>query len=222
MKRFSLLLVLSVTVLLLAVSGLSTVAQNDELSAAVANGGTVRVLVQLYAPMPTTTDRMTPQQRQASIDLAEQRVLRQLPLGEGVTVTQTYQNLPLIALEVNEAGLRALRQARYVVNLIPSMLLRPSLAETIPLIGADTVFAAGYTGYGQTVAILDTGLEFGHPWFWGNLGSITEACFNTSVADGTTLQWISEGRCPGFSRDEAYGAESSCADGDCSHGTHVA
>ncbi len=222
LKRFALLLVLLIVVLLLAVSGLSTVAQNDVLDAAVAEDGTVRVLVQIYAPLRTTTDRMTPQTRQATIDLAEQQVLRQLPLGDGVQVTQTYRNLPLVALEVDAEGLRALRQARYIVNIIPSMLLRPALAETIPLIGADTVHAAGYTGFGQTVAILDTGLDFGHPWFWGNHGAITEACFNTSVADGTTLEWIYEGRCPGFSRDEAYGAESSCAYGDCSHGTHVA
>jgi len=41
--------------------------------------------------------------------------------------------------------------------------LQSNLADTIPLIGADLAWNLGLTGQGQTVCIIDTGIDYNHP-----------------------------------------------------------
>ncbi|GAA3211115.1 S8 family serine peptidase [Nonomuraea helvata] len=137
-------------------------------------------------------------------------------------VVQQLSRFPVVTLHVDQAGLDRLAKLPNVVSVTEDRPMRASLAESIPLIGADKTRAAGKTGAGSVVAVLDTGVAVNHPFLKDRV--LEEACFSpiddnysaTSLCpDGTAAQ---EG--PG-SADSDQGP---CADValDCDHGTHVA
>ncbi|UCD12331.1 MAG: S8 family serine peptidase, partial [Nitrospinaceae bacterium] len=92
------------------------------------------------------------------------------------------------------------------------------LAQSAPLIGADDARAAGFTGAGQAVAILDSGVDTAHSFFSGRV--VSEACFST---DFPVLDLFTN--CPnGLESQTGPGAAtppSSTLFG-YDHGTHVA
>jgi len=82
-------------------------------------------------------------------------------------------------------------------------------------IGTDMARNLGWTGRGQTVAVLDTGVEASHSWLRGDV--VWEACFSTG-AQGYT------GGCPnGTATQSGAGSGRPCTYSTaCAHGTHVA
>ncbi|MGC5011079.1 S8 family peptidase [Streptosporangium sp. DT93] len=93
-----------------------------------------------------------------------------------------------------------------------------SLASSLQVIGADRAHAAGLKGQGQTIAIIDTGIDADHPDLGGRV--VEQACFS-AVDDGA------RSLCPnGQTGDASADAETpACVDGQvnlCDHGTHVA
>jgi serine protease len=96
-----------------------------------------------------------------------------------------------------------------------------SLASGLQVIGANEAHTAGFRGKGQTIAIIDTGIDAGHPDLGGRV--VEQECF--SVADeGEGVQSL----CPNGKEtdpDSAYAGTAACLDGGvnlCEHGTHVA
>ena len=80
-------------------------------------------------------------------------------------------------------------------------------------VGVDKSAGAGYTGAGQTVAVLDTGVDRYHSWLQGDV--VNEACFATST--------VGTGACPNGGRYQyGLGAAKPCTQAACAHGTHVA
>jgi subtilisin family serine protease len=55
----------------------------------------------------------------------------------------------------------------------------PALSQSVPLVEADQAAAQGFTGTGQVVAVLDTGVAKGHAMLAGKVAS--EACYSTTV-----------------------------------------
>jgi subtilisin family serine protease len=141
--------------------------------------------------------------------------------GKTGKALKTLSTLPVTTLNVDKAGLEELAAQPGVVSVTEDVAVPPTLDSTIPVIGADKTAAAGQTGAGNVVAILDTGVAVKHP-FLGNR-VISEACFSTnSPASGITSL------CPnGTEQQEGAGAADAesgpcAASGLCNHGTHVA
>ncbi|WP_431926078.1 S8 family serine peptidase [Nonomuraea jabiensis] len=137
-------------------------------------------------------------------------------------VLRTSSRFPMVTLRVDAAALDRLATRPGVMSVSEDRPVPPVLAESVPLIGGDRTRAAGLTGEGSAVAVLDTGVATGHPFLGGRV--LDEACFSPIDADygATSL-------CPdGTAQQEGPGAADSeqgpCADPalDCDHGTHVA
>ncbi|WP_404961094.1 S8 family peptidase [Streptomyces sp. 147326] len=61
--------------------------------------------------------------------------------------------------------------------------VKASLKESVPLIGAPDAWAAGYTGKGAKVAVLDTGIDVNHPDFAGLIDGTASFVPNEAVTD---------------------------------------
>jgi subtilisin family serine protease len=163
------------------------------------------------------------QQRQ-KIAQAQNRVLDKVTDGEVSSVTR-FKFVPFLGMEIDEKAMAQLTTVSEVVSMQEDTKLKisqeddpitPSLTNTITLIGVDKVWNEGFTGQGQAIAVLDTGVDKSHPFFSGK--TVSEACFSTT--SGTTITL-----CPNEMDEHiGSGAGVNCPlslDG-CDHGTHVA
>ncbi|HYT66794.1 MAG TPA: S8 family serine peptidase [Vicinamibacterales bacterium] len=179
--------------------------------------GRTRVLIQLRLPGPYVAEGALPPaavaaQRRA-IDASADRVLR--GLAGDARVARRFATVPFVAVEISAAARAALASSPDVVRIFDDEILKPVLAQSVPLIQADQAWGAGYTGAGTTIAVLDTGVDAQHPFLAGKI--IDEACFSSTVAG------ISQSFCPnGADQQLGAGAAAPCSLSDCIHGTHVA
>ena len=127
-----------------------------------------------------------------------------------------FDTVPYLVLDTDAAGLAAIEAASPdVVQVMDDPLVRPSLAESVPLIQGDQVWTAGFTGGGTTVAVVDSGVDSSHPFLAGKI--VEEACFSSTVAG------VSQTVCPnGLASQLGPGAAVPCSLPECLHGTHVA
>lgn len=155
---------------------------------------------------------------------AQNRVLAAVTSGRAnVQVNRQYDFIPFMALTVDAAGLDALAANPMVASIETDSLAMVDMNSSLPIIGASGVGGAwdlGFTGKGFAVAVLDTGVDKGHPALTGAV--VSEACYNTPSA-----QYGSTSRCPGGqSASVAPGSGKDCASASsvygCGHGTHVA
>lgn len=168
--------------------------------------GTVRVIARIAVP------------RNAGIAEVEtaKREFEGAMTTRGAVVANQIPQTPLSVLELDAAQLAALVESGQVTQVIEDRIDEPFLTESVPLIRAPDVWAAGGRGAGKAVAILDTGVEAAHPFFNGRV--VAEACFSSNAATfgATTV-------CPnGTDSQIGPGAGEPCSFGSCDHGTHVA
>jgi subtilisin len=190
--------------------------------------GSVRVIVGL------STDFM-PEGRLSRAEVADQRDavqsaqagLQEDLQGTGYQTLRQYDTIPYIALNVSSRALQELQRSPRVTGIMedrlaevsqdaPEDLDSPALAESTPLVQAPTMWANGFTGSGQVVAVLDTGVDSAHPFSAGKV--VEEACFTSNRVAGS-------GNCPnGTSTQTGAGSGVPCtyAPGAYRHGTHVA
>ncbi len=198
--------------------------QFEALRHKVSQTGSVMVIVGLasrggFLPEGDLSSPAAITDQRGAIAQAQQALLSSLAQHK-VNAYATYQTVPAIAMKVDAAGLRALRNSLLVTSLKEDIPDAPTLASSTAVIGAPTAWAAGYEGAGQTVAILDTGIDGDHPFFGSRI--VAQACFSSAGGTiGVTL-------CPnGNASQTGSGAAeaqiTACNNGSlCKHGSHVA
>ncbi|GAA0921177.1 S8 family peptidase [Nonomuraea longicatena] len=166
------------------------------------DGGPVRAIVEL-----TGTAQTAPVAAEATKDSLD--VVLQPQTQPFVVVQGTAEELAKLA---DDPRVTAIRRDR---------AYPPTLVSSLQQIGATEVHRQGHTGAGQTVAVLDTGIDRDHPVFQGRI--VDEACFSAVDAGVRTLCPNGQATQTGLGAADAETA--SCqADGVnlCDHGTHVA
>ncbi len=180
----------------------------------IATQGRVRIIIGMT---PTDTPSVRGDRNLSAYKIGEMqsRLLAQLA-GRSISVQKRFRHIPYLAMEVDGAALQRLMELPDVSTVREDQLLYPQLEQSIPLIGADTAWGQGYTGNGQVIAVLDTGVDKFHSFLNGKV--VAEACFSTtSTAAGTTSL------CPnGTDTQTGDGAGVNCVYSGCDHGTHVA
>ncbi len=185
----------------------------EALHAKASSEGSVRVIVQIrVTTFPEgeleSTDAVASQRRGIA---ATRAVLLAELAGTGHRTIREFETIPFVALELAPDAMSALEASPNVVGVEEDRLLSPLLSQSVPLIGADQAWAAGFDGTGVVVAILDTGVDKTHPFLSGKV--VEEACFS------------SNGNCPnGLASQTGPGAGVPCtyAPDTCRHGTSVA
>jgi len=200
----------------------STVTVSPKVRKKMSDEGRARVIVQLRLPGGGHVPEGRLSHAAASIqrsDIAKTRghVLARLK-KYNYRVVHHYDFVPLLALELDAAGLAELEGSQlWVDRVFDDALKKPLLPESVPLIGADMVWGRGFDGTGTVVAVLDTGVDSTHPFLIGKV--VEEACYSSTVARHSTTF------CPnGADEQVGPGAAVPCpldAQG-CFHGTHVA
>jgi subtilisin family serine protease len=133
-----------------------------------------------------------------------------------------FEFIPFMALAVTVEELDAIAGLDGITSIEEDRLAFPQLFASVPLVGGNNAWTAGLTGLGQTIAILDTGVDKTHPFLHDKV--VSEACYSTTSADDAL---VATSLCPGgVTQSTAAGSAmpyaGSCPRPICDHGTHVA
>jgi subtilase family protein/cadherin-like protein/Big-like domain-containing protein/FG-GAP repeat protein len=180
--------------------------------------GSTRVIVELNVQeQPASLNRAFRLSQRQLIKSSRELILQRVRPARNGRVKE-YKHVPYISMEVDEANLDVMLLDPDIKAVYEDTLKKALLAQSSPLIGATSVCTDSYCGEGQTIAILDSGVDSNHSFL--NTKVVHEACFSTTDSSvfATTL-------CPnGQEVQISNNAGTSCSssiDG-CEHGTHVA
>jgi subtilisin family serine protease len=210
-------------------AGKMDAATRDRLIELFADQSEVRVMVRVdatdkpFARLPGRKARphTTRTKRRAAIAAVQDRMLGRRQM-RSLRNSHRFRDVPFVAMQVDATQLETLAAYSEVIGITEDQLLRPSLQESGPHIGADVALSGGYGGAGQVVAVLDTGLDASHPALVGRV--VAEACFSTASAASKTVSNCPNGDNPdGQDSQVGPGAGANCEGvTGCDHGTHVA
>ncbi|MFO8112438.1 MAG: protease inhibitor I9 family protein, partial [Desulfosalsimonadaceae bacterium] len=142
---------------------------HEQLAKRAVSAGSVAVIVELRATIAleaTLPSAAAVANQRAELTTRQNRVLERLPTPrarEAVAGLKRFHLYPGFAMQASAAELEALLEDPEVEAIHPDRLHTPLLNESLPLIGADEWDTfGGYRGSGQTIAILDTGVDKNH------------------------------------------------------------
>lgn len=203
---------------------LPALAQTDSVAAQIApltevarERGPVRVIVGFdidTAPEATLSASALTGQR-AAISAAQDTMAS--AFGE-TSVVREFQTIPFTTLMLDADQLARLAEMPGLSSVALDVADPPTLNTSTGRIGAPWLWRRGVNGTGWAVAVLDTGLYYGHIAFGGSV--VASACFssNNPTDRATSLCY---GR---VTQSTSASAARVCPDSvtGCDHGTHVA
>ena len=195
--------------------------QYDDLITKAENDGEVKVIVSLdmdFIPEGYFSTTQESEDQRAHIEAMQDSVLNNIVSGNVGSVKKFGNMIPHMAMSVDSVALQEVISDSQIVNIVEDEAVPLTLSGSIPIINADDVWSRGYSGVGQTVAILDTGVDSSHSFLAGKV--VEEACYSTNngIFNSTTV-------CPnGMEEQTGPGAGINCSlsVNGCDHGTHVA
>lgn len=139
--------------------------------------------------------------------------------GTGINPQLILENLEALAI-----GTRTLSTGPRIKSISPDIPQPPALDKSVPLIRADRVWPTS-SGVGQTVAVLDSGVEYEHDFFGQNdpmkTNIVAGGCYSTTLGGyGATSLCPPSPPCASPT-DRACGINCTGI-AWCEHGTHLA
>ena len=191
-----------------------------ELRTKIAQRGLMPVIVEIRAPFRPESELSSEVEingQRAFINRIQNNIVTGL-FGYDPASIKQYECIPYLALTVNSIGLEWLNSSPQILDISEDGLIEPAQTGTTRLIGAEASWTRGYTGAGQTIAVIDSGVDSHHPYLAGKV--VAEACFssNSSIYNSSSL-------CPGgvtstTATDSALPCPTTIP--QCAHGTMVA
>ncbi len=191
-----------------------------QLEGRVREEGLLPVIVRVRAPFqpePTLERAVEVEAQRYLITEAQEEVLESL-VGYDPASIKRFQYIPYMVVWVNGTGLASLRSGQGVLDVQEDLIAPMSLSQSTELIGATRLAAAGVTGQGQTVAILDSGVDKTHPFLVDKV--VAEACFSTNSSANSISSLCPGGVASTTAPDS--GLPCGLTGVGCEHGTHVA
>ncbi len=131
-------------------------------------------------------------------------------------ILKKYESVPYILVAITQEDSADFLDLADILNVYADEDSAPAMWESKSIIGADTAMTNGFTGSGQVVAVLDTGIDKTHPALISKV--VSEACYSSNRRTFTSL-------CPGGVKSStAVGSGVNCSStvSGCDHGTHIA
>ena len=194
-----------------------------KINAALQKKGATRIIVRLAAPPSMASGFALEGILKSAESVTRQRVrIAQIQSRVASILSKThgaaakrFEFIPFMAMEVGPAEFSALAASSDIDLIEEDIPVPPTLIQSVPLIGGIGGSFNGYSGTGQTVAILDTGVDKTHLFLTDKV--VSEACYSTTDAtDGAVATCTSGSTQPG------QGVNCSSAITGCDHGTHIA
>ncbi len=165
----------------------STVSISPDLQAEIAQKGKALVIIGLKDSSPAI---LALKFKKPLISQLQNQFLALVNLPD-FELKYQYKTIPFVAGYINQTGLEKALAYPVVSSIALDQPVKAFLAESIPLVKADSVHSLGYTGKNCRIAILDTGIDTDHP----DVGSAVVGQFH----------FLPSGNGPGAEDDHGHG-----------------
>jgi len=169
---------------------------NPRLVLAAERDGQVRIIVGLDTQSPTISpakkERLARQLsdkgglglRAAGIKIAGDQLMANVSQAT-VKKARRFKQFPMMSMVVDAQEMQRIANAPETAWIAEDRIHKPSLAQSVPLVEGNLAHTQGFTGAGQAIAVLDTGVDASHPFLSPRV--ISEGCFSSNSSDTSSV-----------------------------------